>query len=80
MMETMKFNWNRVCQQLKSDVECTESVEEREVLLKIEKNVYHRKTASPVVITEVCILLFPEEPKVFLMTFKYDCALFLNFA
>ena len=53
MLETMKFNWKRVCQQLKSHVECTESVEEREVLLKIEKNVYHRKTASPVVITEV---------------------------
>lgn len=40
MMETMKLNWKRVCQQLKSDVECTESVEEKEVLLKIERNVY----------------------------------------
>ena len=55
MVETMKFNWKRICQQLKSDKECTESVEERKVLLKIEKNVYHRKTASPVVITEVCL-------------------------
>ena len=39
-------------------VECTESVKEREVLLKIEKNVYHRKTASPVVITKVSLLTF----------------------
>ena len=58
-----------LCQQLKSDVECTKSVEEREVLLKIVNNVYHRKTALPVVITEVCILLLPEDPKVFLLTY-----------
>ena len=55
MLETMKANWKCVCEQLKSNSESI--AEEKKVLLKIEKNVYHRKNASPVVMTEVCILM-----------------------
>lgn len=60
MLETMKVNWKCVCEQLKSNSESTLSAEETKVLLKIEKNVYHRKSASPVVMTEVCILRVPQ--------------------
>ena len=58
MMETMKTNWRQICEQLKSTSESDPTAEEKNVLLKVEKNVYHRKTASPVVIEEVCILSF----------------------
>ena len=40
---------------LKSDSESAPAAEEKKVLLKVEKNVYHRKTLSPIVIAEVCI-------------------------
>ncbi len=53
MLETMKTNWKRVCEQLKSEDESSPYADEKKVLLRIEKNVYHRKTASPVVIAEV---------------------------
>ena len=55
MMETMIFNWKNVCDQLVSNPNptCSSYMEEKAALMKIEKNVYHRKTASPVVITEV---------------------------
>ncbi len=53
MLETMKTNWKRVCEQLKDDSELSSFAEEKKVLLTIEKNVYHRKTASPVIIAEV---------------------------
>ena len=53
MRDTMKKNWNQVCDQLKSNVESTPYLEEKYVLLKIERNVYHRKTASPIVIIQV---------------------------
>ncbi len=50
MLETIKANWKRVCVQLKSEDESSPYAEEKKVLLKIENNVYHRKT---VVIAEV---------------------------
>ena len=56
MLETMKTNWKQICEQLKSDSESAPAAEEKKVLLKVEKNVYHRKTTSPIVIAEVCII------------------------
>ena len=53
MLETMKLNWKQVCEQLLSVPDTATYAEEKAALLKIEKNVYHRKTASPVVIKEV---------------------------
>ena len=58
MMETMKANWKQICEKLKTASESDPAGEEKNVLLKIEKNVYHRKTASPIVIVEVCILIY----------------------
>lgn len=56
MLETMNTNWKRVCDKLQSDRDESSSwiyAEEKKVLQIIEKNVYHRKTASPVIIAEV---------------------------
>ena len=53
MLETIKANWKRVCVQLKSEDESSPYAEENKVLLRIEKNVYHRKTASPIAFAEV---------------------------
>ena len=53
MLDTMKTNWKR--DQLNTDSELASAAGEKKVLLKVEKNVYHRKTASPIVIAEVCI-------------------------
>ena len=48
----MRTNWKRVCEKLKSE-SASPYREEKEVLLRIEKNIYHRKTSSPIVIAEV---------------------------
>ena len=58
MLETMSTNWKRVCDKLQSDRDESSSwiyTEEKKVLQLIEKNVYHRKTASPIIISEVAI-------------------------
>ena len=54
MLDTMKTNWKQICDQLNTDSELASAAGEKKVLLKVE-NVYHRKTASPIVIAEVCI-------------------------
>ena len=54
MLETMKANWKRVCESLKSDSSMSSYTEEKEVIQKIE-NVYHRKSASPININEVTL-------------------------
>ena len=56
MLETMKTNWKQICEQLESDSESAPAAEEKKVLLKVGKNVYHRKTVSPIVIAAVCII------------------------
>ena len=54
MLETMCQNWQRVCDQMQEEeVEMSRFEREKKVLMKIERNVYHRKTASPVIITKV---------------------------
>ncbi len=57
MLETMKTNWKRVHEQLKDDSpQSSPYAEEKKVLRYIEKNVYHRKTETPVTIAEVYII------------------------
>lgn len=54
MLEMMKTNWKRIYEQLKdTNSESSTYAAEKKALLKIEKNVYHRKAASPVVFAEV---------------------------
>ena len=53
MLETTKTKWKQVCEQLLSDPKPSSHAKEKAALLKIEKNVYSRKTASPVVIAEL---------------------------
>ena len=55
MMETMRMNWERVCEQLGGISGSPSYIDEKNILAKIVKNVYHRKTASAVVIEEVCV-------------------------
>lgn len=49
----MKYNWQKVCERLGESTE-PQYIQEKMVLNSIEKNVYHRKSVSPVVIEEVC--------------------------
>ena len=54
MLDTMCTNWRCVCEQMQNEgVEMSGYEQEKKAMLKIEKNVYHRKIASPVTITEV---------------------------
>lgn len=54
MLETMKTNWKRVCEKL-GDSDSIIYEEEKKVIQKVERNVYHRKGISPIVIEEVCL-------------------------
>ena len=55
MLDAMCKNWRRVCKQMQDEegVEMSGYEQEKKAMLKIDKNVYHRKIASPVTITEV---------------------------
>ena len=53
MMETMKVNWDRVCEQLTGVSGSPSYADEKNTVAKIIKNVYHRKSVSAVVIEEV---------------------------
>ena len=55
MMETMKVNWNRVCEQLSGASGSPSYTDEKNTLAKVIKNVYHKKSVSAVVIEEVGI-------------------------
>ena len=58
MMDTIRSNWSTVCGKLKTESPSDESVfeEEKKVLSTIERNVYHRKAHSPIVIEEVGVI------------------------
>lgn len=52
MMENMRCNWKRECEQL-AEPETQSHTGFKEELNAIEKNVYHKKTLSLVIIEEV---------------------------
>ena len=54
MLETVKANWERVCEQLNGISGSSSYIDEKNVLAKIVRNVYHKKPVSAVVIEEVC--------------------------
>ena len=57
MQETMKAYWEQVCEKLNGSSGSPSYMDEKNVLAKIVNNVYHRNTAFPVVIKEVCMYI-----------------------